>query len=376
MSRISEKALPVVFAAMVSLVILLLMASPAVAGEDLMAELPSGQDTVIVVDFDELRDSPLYDQAFELLNGQPAVQNSLRQLENELGLNAKTDLDSLVVTSNSPPLSTGLLNHPAGALQQAAAQESDGGLVLIRGDFEPKALLARLADESESSTEDEQEARSSLRQDGFELRVIDDRTLAIILGPTEFLDETREKLKADRSGPGQVFEDTMKRLGESQGLYMMIEPSIEDPERMQRQMGALASFGAISLDLKDNVGVAGFLRLDDAESAARLAGQVDEMRQEVAGNPLASLLGFAPVLRNLSVQQDEEELLLRTSMSNNQAIRLVRQGATLMNRGQQLQRPLEGRGIGDDPQPRDEAEQEDSQDLPEPSTDGVEADFN
>ena len=382
MSRINEEVRRRFFAFSIWLVALALVVSPAAAGESLMDELPEGHDTVIAVDFTELRDSPLYDRAFEMLNANPAVKDSFQQMQRELGIDAKSDLDALVMTSNSPPLSAGLLNHPSGALDQAAAQESDGGLVLIRGDIEPETLLARLSDDSaaegdEDVDEGEREASRSLRRDGVEITVLDERTVAIALGPTAYLDQAKDKLAAERSGPGSIFDESVRRLGANQGLYMMIQPTIEDPDRVRRQMGAVASFGALSLDLKNEVRLAGFLHLDSEENATALASQIDELRQEISGNPLASMLGFAPVLENLSVQQDGGELFIRTSMTNQQALRIARQASTLMARGQQLQQPLEGRGIGEDEQPETEASEEASpEDVPEPPEGGIEADFN
>lgn len=350
------------------------IASPAIAGPDLIDELPDGHDTLIAIDFTELRGSPLFDQTFEALSSQPDVATLLGQLHDDLGLDPRNDLDALVMTSDSPPLSADLLQQPAGALQNAAARDGAGGLVIIRGDIEMDALMERLRGESGDESDGEY-----VRSDGMELRSLDDRTVAIAFGDAEFLDTARGKLSADRSGPGAVFERAIERLGRSQGIYLMISPTVADPEAVEDEMGAIASFAAVSVNLgADQVRIGALMQLDDDETAAALLEEVDGLRREAAGNPLASLLGFRPILENLSLQQEGDEIVIRSSMSNQQAIRLAGQAARLASRGQQLQNPLEGRGIEtDDSDSDDEADDgDDAEEIPDPSPDGVEADFN
>lgn len=377
----SANPITAILVAIVTLIAVTGLAATAATGQELLDELPDGHDTVIAVDFTELRDSPLYDQAYDALSSQPSMAPVLTQLEEDLGLDLRRDIDGLVVTSDSPPLSTDLLNQPTGALQNAAAGGSTGGLVIVRGDIDPEAMILQLSGDSESASDDEDGADSirHLRLDGLELRILDDETMAITLGSESFLDSSRQRLAGERSGPGSHFTRAINRLGSSQGIYMMIAPSIEDPEEIEREVGAVASFAAVSVDLRaQQVRIGALLQLDDEENAADTLGELDTLREEAVGNPLTSLLGIQPILKNLSLQQDGDELLIRTSMTNRQASRLARQLATLTARGQQLQQPLEGRGLNVDVSDEEDANEDEAtpEELPVPSEDGVEADFN
>ncbi len=322
---------------------LLGIASPALAGQSLMDELPEAHNTVIAVDFTELRDSPLFEEGFEMVKGQPAAAAALRQVEEDFGLDIESDIAALVVASDSPPLSSQLVSNPMAALENPEQHQASGALVLIRGDLDASDIIAEMAD-----LEEDQEAPSQIRQPGFEVGGIDDQTLAISTGDESFLDESRRQLADDRSGPGAAFTRGIERLGGSQGLYMMTQPTIPDPEAMRDEVGAVASFGGMSMDLSDEVRISGLVTLGGEEEAEEMVEQVDEIRNEVSGNPLVSLFGVAPLVDNLSVRQDDNEVLVRTSMTNHEASRLVSQLRSLVQSQQGLQNPLQGPGFGGD----------------------------
>lgn len=362
--RIVRRVVAVAF-----LVTIIVFSSTALANQDLMEELPESHDTVIAVDFDELRGSPLYEQVFEILANHESAGYMVGRLRDDFSIDIKTDLDALVITSDSPPLSKSMLDQPGGAIEDAATRDSEGALVIIRGDIDPDALFAEAA---ESSDEELDPEAKQIRLDGLELARLSDRTMAIAVGTEDYLDETRQLIESDRSGPGAVYDRAVDQLGASQGLYMMIEPSIANPDQMREEMGALATFAALTVDLKQQVQLASLVSLEDSDAAAQMVEEVDGMRQEAGNNPMMSIFGLAPLLENMSVQQDSADIYIRTSMSNDEAGLLVRQIGGIMSSRQDLQKPLEGRGMESDDSGDDESQPSDT----ESDDDGVDAPFN
>ena len=315
----------------------LVFSSSALAGQSLMSELPTGHNTVIVVDLTELRDSPLYKQGVQMVKSHPGAAAGLQQVEQEWGVNLEEDISALVIASDSPPINAQMLSDPAAMLENPGSQQTEGALVLIRGNFDAPALLAKIAD-----VDDDADPPSYFREDGVEVRALDGRTLAVAGGQDSYLDRMRQSLQGDRSGPGSVFDGGIRSLGASQGIYMMVQPSIADPDAMRDEVGATLSFGGIAIDLTDSeIRFGGLARLGSEEEATSTVEQVDEVRKELAGNPLLSVFGVRPLVDNLSVRQDDGDVIVRTSMTNRQASRLISRIQSMAQTQQGLQNPLQ-----------------------------------
>lgn len=351
-------------ATVVVLAVTLTFASTAVAADDLLGELPGSDDTLVVVDFEKLQDSPVFDRVFGMLAEQPEARRALSRLDDDLGVDPRTDLEALVMTSDSPPLSTNLLQQsdPTQAVESAAAGHDGKSLMLVRGDFDAAELLESAAEQLDGDAESDEDQRYVTTAQ-FEVHQLDDRTVAIATGSTDELAQTRQQLQGERQGISSGFQSAMQRLGDSSGMYMMIEPTIEDPGQFREETGASASFAAVSVDLSDAVRIGTLMTLENEQQVQQTAEELDEMRDEAGSNPMAGLLGFGPLLENLSIEQDGQDLLVRTSMTNPEANRLIDQVGSILQTEQQLEQPLEGDGF-------DDGDDDDSDD------DGADADFN
>ncbi len=335
---------------------LLAFSSTASANDNLIKELPRGHDTVVLVDFSQMRGSPLYDQVFEMLGNHPALSGFLSYMEDDLELDLRNDVEALALTTDTPPLSAELLNQPMAALDGSGSANSDGSLILVRGDLDAETILKKLARDSEYEVEN-----NRLPLQSGEMRILDSKTLAIIAGTDDFVTATARQLDGDRSGPGGEFTRGIARLGPSQGIYAMVRPTIKDDVDVEAE----PSFTALSVDLKDEVQIALLLDLPTEDDAEKMAKDVDELRREFGGNPLVSMFGAKPLIDNLSLRQNGKEFSMRTSMTNDETIRLVTQLYSLTQSSQDLSRP-----IGGDRFQNDDAQESDS------SRDGVDADFN
>lgn len=329
----------------------------ATADTSLLEELPAGGDTVVLIDFGELRQSPLYEEFFTLVEQERQIKNILSYLEDELDLDARNDIAALAMITDTPPLSASMLRQPMDTLSGNTAVDSDGTLIVIRGSFEPTALLSSLAEDSENEVDE-----GRLAFAGGEFRALDGQTMAIIAGNDDYVAQKQSELAGEPTGPGDEFTRGIARLGADQGIYAMVRPTIEDDVELQAE----PSFTAFSVDLGDQVNLALLLDLPSAAEAEEMATEVDALRQQFAQNQLVTMFGARPLIENLSLQQSEAEFSLRTSMTNEQTQRLVRQVFALTQSSQGLSEPIDGSRFNDD---------EDSNSS-ESQKDGVEADFN
>lgn len=343
----------------------------AAAATDLAEELPQVHDTVIVADFDQMRDSPLYDRTFDLLESNHQAAGLIEELNDEFGISPRSDLEALAITSEAPPLNAAILTNPNTALDEATNQQSENAFILIRGNFEATDILERLVEESRLQRGPDDES-TSVTGNGIEVHITGESTLGIALGSSDYLSQQRQQLQGDTAGLNDAFRHGIQRLGDSQGLYLMVEPTIENPEQMQQNVGASASFVGLALDLKSQFNLAMVMDVDDDELATETVGDIDEMRRQGAANPMATLFGFGPMLENLSIEQRESEILMRTSMTNPEALRIIDQVRGIMEAEQQLGDPLEGDGFDTDQSDTDGSDS----DTSDSDSNGVDADFN
>ena len=326
--------------------ILLLMtlgASTASAGTSL-DDIPAGFDTVVGVDFEELRNSPLYDQAIGMIRNQPMLASAIRNLESTLDLEVDSDLSSLMMVSNFPPLNQQMLSSPAAAIQGAAAGSGDS-LALVSGDFDATAVLASLSEDYDG------EGELAIDDRAMTLYPVGDQKLAVLFGSSEFRSTGGEQLSS-AGGLGAEFEEGLRRVGGSPGLFVLTSPNIDDDELAEQ---ADASFMALGLRAdSSDIRIASFITLSDDERAEEMIEDVDKARNDAARNPLFTMFGLGPLLQNLSLQQDDNHVVMETSMPNQNALRLARRIANILENQMDLQQPL-----GDD------GERE-----------GVDADFN
>lgn len=351
------------------------LASTAVATPDLAGELPQTGDTVVAIDLTEIRDSALYDRGFELISDHADAAGFVTRLERDFGLDLRSDVDALVVTSDSPAVDAEMLDvdDPADAVDTAAAGQPTESLLLARGDFEVMDVLRQAADQLDARLhEDDDVTGSSVRTDGFELHALDDQTLAVAAGPPARLEQIRESLDGSPSGLTSTFERGVQQLGPGQGIYMMIEPTI----RGDADLPADASFAGLALDLDDEVRLGTVVRLEDRQTVGRSAEQLDDVRQQADSNPMTGLLGLDPLLDNLSIQQSGDELVVRSSMSEREALHLLQQVESILQTERQLQQPLEGEGFDPDDESPSDDDQDDGQQNDSSDVEGIDAPFN
>lgn len=330
------------------------LSTPALAGQNLAGEFPDGHDSLIVVDFNQLRNSPFFARAMAWVRSQPEVESQLRDMEREFSIDVETDIEVFALLSDTPPLNPDMLTDPMGALSQGlATAESDGSTIFIRGNIEGAELLARL---------NEGQAARHARTPDMDVHLIDDRTLALVSGPNTYRDEIRTKLQ-NSSGPGAVFTQAFATFGSAQGVYLMSAPELD--AELRDELGASASFAAVGLQMASDVRLAVLLTMESEESAAQSAMDFESLRGEALANPLVSLFGLGPLVNNMAIRQEGPAIQLRTSMTNAEADRLLTRALRIMATAQDMQTPLGG----DDDSSTREA-------PPEVPRDGVDADFN
>lgn len=359
---IARRLRPVLAASLVAAVTF--VASNAAAQPALMEELPTGYDTVVTADFQQLRGSALYEEALSVVQQHPQASRAIADVDDQFGIDLRSDLHAMAMVSESPPLSSRMFGDLSGAVERAAANADDNGsIIFLQGDFDSRQLMRGIGE-----IDDGEELPSHIEHRGVELHAIGADMLAVINGPSQFVDTARQQLAGDRSGPGDRFQRAARQIGNSPALTLMMAPSVEDPEAVRDEVGTTASFVAAGADVRSGLQLALLAELDGEDAASELVDDIDEIRGEIGENPLVDLLGFGPLVANLSVQQSGAEVIVRSSMTDAEARRLAGQLRSISEQSQQLESPIEGDRL----QAPDSGDDADADDV----DDGVDADFN
>jgi len=139
-----------------------------------------------------------------------------------------------------------------------------------------------------------------------------------------------------------------------------------DPDA--QEMTSSASFAAAAVTLGSDVRLSVLMTMGSQADAEESAREFEALRDEAAANPLLGMFGLGPVITNLSIRQQDTDIIVRTSMTKAQATNLMRQALQIMATSNQLRTPL-----GEDEQQEEEEAEPPSAPVPQ---DGVEADFN
>ena len=338
--------------ALVFLVLFLgFISSPVWAIDDLVGELPSGHNTLIAADLDELKKSPFFGPAMEMVYQNSLLGTQLRALENRLEIKARDDIYQLVVVTDGPPLSAAMLTNPMGAIESGEI-EPTGMTVFVRGRFQSDQILTRLSGESE--------APSHVNLPDFDLHRVDTTTLAVISGPNDYRTRANQEF-SNRSGLNAQFRQGLSGLGGSQGLYVMTAPDLRADAQA---LGPAASFAAVGVEMASNVAFKILLTMDEEDAAIQSEEDITNLHQQAAGNPMLGIFGLRPLVQNLTVDRDGKVITLQTSMTNSEARILLQRILGYLNSTREMNRPL------GDPEPAP------APTAPQISPDGVDADFN
>ncbi len=303
--------------------------SPA-AAQMTVDDVPQGFDTVIGVNFDEIRESPLYDRAITMARSQPGIDHMLAELESSMDIDISTDLTSLLVASEFPPLNQRMLSSPAAAMQ-GAAQGSGNTFAVVTGAFDSHSILQKLSEDHDGERPLDLDGRNTT------LVAMDSDKLAIFMGDGSFRDGAMDLLSTT-GALDDKYQQGLQSLGDRSGIFLLTSPNIDDEELAEE---ADASFVGLAMSGGPrNVHISTLVTLSDEESASAMLEEVDEARTQAAQNPLISLFGVRPLLDNLSLQQDGHHVFMETTMPNRNALRLAQRLGNILENQAELQQPL------------------------------------
>lgn len=341
--------------------LVLLISVPASAMGDLLESLPGGHDAVMAVDFDQTRQSPFFRSALRWMRSHPAVGPALQAVEDTLKIEIATDLDELVILSDTPPLNLAMLSGGADAMNPANMDLSSvrGSVMAARGDFESAAVLKELGEREAGSEALTVGEHQGVRTGQLDVVALSERSVLVLTGERAYRDEVLARVSASE-GLSERYIGALTKLGENQGVVMMIQPSYEG------EPGA-ASFAALGVRLGARVLASVVMTMRDDESAKASAEEIATVRQQALGNPLVAMFGLAPAAQNLAVRQQASDLYVTTSMTHDEAQTLIDQVLRIVQTSGQLERGASPAAPAAAP----------SKTAPAPvPQDGVEADFN
>lgn len=300
------------------------LSAPAWAVEGLLDKLPNDHNTFVGADFDRLRGSPFFTPTIALVRGNPTLGASLRTMEEQLGLKVETDIQQVALVTNGPPISLSMLNDPMGA---ATAAGPRGATIIVRGRFESDQILRRLSGE--------EQAPAHLRLDGLEVHRLSENTLALITGPDSYRQGINRTILRPQ-GLSATFRAAISKVG-TQGIYVVTAPDLEADVQA---MGADARLAIIGVQAGSNVRLRMLLTMSDSETAVNSKKNFQGLREQAASNPMLGIFGVRPLVANMEISNDDNDVILNTSMTNNEARILIQRVVGYLQTTQDLQRPL------------------------------------
>ncbi|RAL25226.1 hypothetical protein DL240_03170 [Lujinxingia litoralis] len=333
----------------------LALSAPALALDGFLETLPGGHDAVMAVDVDATRNSPFFSPALGWMRSHPTLGPAIRAVEEALSVRVDRDIHELAILSNSPPLNLAMLGGGALSPGDLDLSAVEGSVMAVRGDFKANDIIKGLTEESGAEALSAGEV-SGVRQAGHDMWAVSGQTMLLVTGESGYRDRIRTRLgKSERIGAS--FLSALAKLGQRQGVVMMIKPKYEGAPGNAR-------FAALGIRLEERVLASVVMTLQDDESAKRSAEEMAAMRRQALSNPMIAMFGLAPAAQNMAVRQQASDLFVTTSMTNAEASTLLDQVLRIIQTSGQLERGASPASPATPAAPEAVPEQ------------GVEADFN
>jgi hypothetical protein len=328
-----------------------LLPSPAAAqsSNDLTRYVPAKTQLLIGLNINKLTSSKYYEQALNWARANSQDDDFFEVLEEDANLDLSKDLTAMVISIPD-------------AKADPAKQERTFTMA-ASGSFDKDELVEAVKEKHDNIKETKRGKQTVYTAGEFEFTFPAKGVLWVSAGPEAY---RKGAWKAATNKKHSVQSNSLIKglLGDidaSRGFWMVGDTSWIDPQAAQG--GPQPESIGLSVDISKGLVLDLLSDMPSAEEAKGAAKQLDELKQTSGKNPMLSMLGVTPLVKNLSVSQDGARINIATRMTASEFDVMI-QRVTQMAQSQ-----MQGGGPGNAP----------SQPVPNeksPSKDGSNADFN
>lgn len=305
-------------------VILITLLIPALSfaesAQKLVHRLPGSNKLVIGVEVSAVKNSPLYKETMDWVRTQSNLTELLTLLESEGGFSIDKDLQSLAMVSPELPTSVDrALKIPF--------------TVALSGKFDREKITTAIKTKFPEMTERKEAKVSVLTTDKHDLGFVDDQTLVIVSGAKPYQTSSWQGLTAKKSNHNSKFGALVNDVASEHGMWVLMDSAATSADNAQ---GAKANFSAMAVRLADNLGLTLLSHFKDPKAAELALQETEKMKAEAQGNPMVTMMGLGPLLKNMAIKQDKSKVWITSSMTVAEARSLLTRVRNIAERSQSL----------------------------------------
>ncbi len=292
----------------------------AESAQKLVQRLPGSNQLIVGVEVGAVKTSPLYKETMEWVRSKSNLTELLTLLESDGGFNLDKDLHSVAMVSPEVPTSVDR------ALQIPFT-------IALSGKFDRDKITAAIKTKFPEMSERKEAKVAVLTTDKHDLGFIDDETLVIVSGTKPYQASSWKGLTGKKSKHNSKFAAIVTDVANEHGMWVLMDSSATSAVDAQ---GAKAVFSAMAVRLADNMGITLLSHFNDAKAAELALQATEKMKIEAQSNPMVSMMGLGPLLKNMAIKQDKSKVWITSSMTVAESRALLTRVRSIAERSQGL----------------------------------------
>ncbi|MBA2663713.1 MAG: hypothetical protein H0U74_15605 [Bradymonadaceae bacterium] len=287
--------------------------------QNLAKMLPEGNKMLLGVDVNALRPSPFYGEVMTWVRSQSNLGELLDLLQREGGFDVDKDLTSIALGSPELP----------GNVEEARKMPYT---VVLSGAFDVEKVTTAAKKRFPSLTERKEGSLAVFRAEAFELSFLNAKTLMIVTGKPDYQQRVWKTVGAKPSARNTQFNPILADVGSKHSIWLLMDTA----KKMEGQAGPKALMSALALRLASGLNLTMLTYMATEADASQAVVQTESLKAEAAANPMASMLGLAPLIRNLAIKQDKSKVWVTSSMTEPEARTIFARVRQIAERSQNL----------------------------------------
>lgn len=276
---------------------------------------------VVGLEVGAVQSSPLYKETMAWVRTQSVVSDILSLLETESDFNIEKDLHSLVMVS--PEIPTGV--DDLSTLPFTIA---------LSGKFDQDAITKAAKTKFPDFVERKEAKLTILGADKRELGFIDGNTLVVASGSKSYLSNTWKKLASQKTTHNAKFKPILSDVVAEHGGWILIDSKSMATGATK---GPKANLSALAFRMSDKLFLTMLSHLQDESAATQAVQETEKLKAEAQSNPMITMMGLGPLLKNMAVKQDKSKLWITSSMTELETRTLLTRMRAIAERSQALQ---------------------------------------
>lgn len=276
----------------------LFAATAFAGGENLIVYAPKSSKLVMGANIAALKPSPLYKDMMAVIRSRDTFNEFLTFLETDGGLNIDRDIESIMVAM------------PDVSMNPNQAKTNDTISLAVRGKFDRAKLLAALNKRSPDHVVEGKGPTARHHVGEFTVAFITDTDLVMTIGDAEFQAKTWAAV-SDKKASAAANKDIStisKKINLTRSLWLVgVTNSLPTN-------GAKMNVAGLTVDLISGLKIEIVATMNSKDDVKKSLEDFENLKKDVA-NPMVTMMGATPLLKNLKASAKGLDVNVTTSMS-------------------------------------------------------------